>query len=50
MLANEKGALKKTSVVEHDVGKNAASILLGAEQRALLATARDVSGTDSGDE
>lgn len=48
MLANEKGALKKTSVVEHDVGKNAASILLGAEQRALLATSRDV--TDSGDE
>lgn len=44
-LASEKGAFKKTSVVEHDIGKRMGDILLSAERRALLAT-RDVTPDD----
>lgn len=37
MMADEKGVMKRTTVVEHDVGKNARSFLLESVRRAEAA-------------
>ena len=51
LLARDQGIFRETKVIQHDLGKNAASILLEAEKRALnMREVNNIPDTFSGDE